>query len=232
MSKRMYFSLVLLSVILAPSAVFAHEHQAFRIGNKSYEFTVGSLNEPIVVDDKTGVDLRIKEADATGVSDKSSPAAGAVMGLEQTLKVELIAGDKKKVLDLTPAYNDPGAYRANFFPTVETTYSYRLFGKVNDTDVSLLFTCNPAGHPRAEADTKELPISDGVVRIKKEGAFGCPIGKADLGFPEQSRTIVDLASASESSGIYTAIAGGWAAIGIIAGALGMLIALGALARKR
>ncbi len=158
----------------------AHEHQIFQIGGKEYSFTVGSLNEPIVVDDKTGVDVRI-------VSGKTP-----VAGLDQTLKVELSAGDIKKVLPLAAAYNDPGAYKAVFFPTVATTLNYRLFGTIENNEVDLTFTCNPAGHPKAPEDTKLLKISNTVTRTRKSGAFGCALEKAGMGFPEKSSDIVSI----------------------------------------
>ena len=68
---------------LAPSAS-AHERDTFKIGNKYYVITVGSLNEPFVVDSMSGVDLRVSEVAGPGGSakDKGTP----VTGLEQTLQ--------------------------------------------------------------------------------------------------------------------------------------------------
>jgi len=56
--KPHFTPLLLIAVLLMPVA-FAHEHQIYEINGKIYEFTMGSLNEPVAVDDKTGVDLRI-----------------------------------------------------------------------------------------------------------------------------------------------------------------------------
>lgn len=185
--KKIIASATTALMLALPVVALAHEHQEFRINGATYEFTIGSLNEPIVVDDKTGVDLRINR---NGVP---------LSGLETKLKVELIAGDKKKVLDLSPVYNTPGAYKAAFYPTVETTYSYRVFGELENTPVNLTFSCTPAGHARAEEDTSEVPVSDGVVRIHKEGGYGCPAAKADLGFPEASSDVVGITKSVETT---------------------------------
>lgn len=187
-------TLVILAALslAAPMAAFAHERQLFSIGGADYLFVVGSLNEPIVVDDKTGVDLRILRADPNNPTDAKASAAKPMTGLESALKVELIAGERKKVLDLAPAYNDPGAYRAVFFPTVETTYTYRVFGMLDGTAVDLSFTCNPAGHVAAPEDKTETKLGEGVMRKFKAGQFGCPAAKGEMGFPEPSMSVADL----------------------------------------
>ena len=195
-------SFALAALLLAPSAVLAHEHQSFRIGTAEYEFTVGSLNEPVAVDDKTGVEVSIQKLtpDAhAGVAHEDGDehaASTPVTGLEKTLKVELIAGNQKKMLDLTTIFGQPGSYKAVFIPTVQTTYTYRFVGSIEGTAVDLSFTCNPAGHPASPEDTTELKLSDDVTRMKKSGAFGCPMAKDALGFPEPAPTLTSLSGGS------------------------------------
>lgn len=190
---------------LMPGIARAHETQVFEIGGKMYQFVVGSLNEPLVVDDKSGVELQVKDlgAHVEGmVHDDGHDHGGgaAVTGLEEALQVELIAGDAKKTLDFAPIYGAPGAYKAPFYPTVATTLSYRVFGTLNDTPVDLTFTCSPAGHVVAKEDATEVEISEGVTRHKKSGAFGCPVEKEGMGFPEPSADIQTLKSAGGSAG--------------------------------
>ena len=214
---------VALLALLAPSFALAHEHQVFTIGGKSYEFVVGSLGEPLVVDDKTGVDLRVSQG---GV---------AVEGLEKDLKVELIAGDKKKTLDMTTVYGTKGSYKAIFFPTIQTTLTYRIFGKINNTPVDLSFTCNPAGHVAEPDDKTAVPVSEGVVRTLKSGQFGCPMDKAELGFPEESMTSVELHKDAEHhmSALSTAIENDMQKkIGLGLGLLGVILGGFALFKSR
>src|SRR5579872_6392467 len=128
-------------VILLGTAgpVSAHERDTFKIGDKYYVLTVGSLNEPFVVDNISGVDLRA--AQLAGAPSGSTGKGTPVTGLERTLKVELSAGAKKQTLSFDPSDEAPGAYAANFIPTVQTTYTYRIFGTVNGAPVDLTFAC-------------------------------------------------------------------------------------------
>ncbi|KND47144.1 MAG: hypothetical protein AB199_01790 [Parcubacteria bacterium C7867-004] len=191
--KYLFAFALALSLVVMPVSVSAHEVQQFEINGEHYEFVVGSLNEPVTVDDKTGVYLHVREVGhvAGGEADHHA-AAGALAGLEETLQVEISAGTEKKVLALSPIHDEPGAYRASFYPTVATTYSYRFFGTIEETPVDLAFTCSQAGHAVAEEDTKEVVLSEGVTRISKTGAFGCPAPKEDLGFPEPAVTMTSL----------------------------------------
>lgn len=185
--KYISLAFALAAVALIPMFASAHQHAKFEIGGRSYEVIVGSLNEPVTVDDKTGVDFR--------VTSNGTP----VLGLEASLKVELQAGEQKKVLDLSPVYNTPGAYKAEFYPTVATTYAYRFFGTVNGTTIDVTFTCNPAGHAVAKEDHSRVEISSDVTRVHMAGSFGCPAEKVSKGFPEASVSVRELENTTESA---------------------------------
>jgi hypothetical protein len=173
----------LVSFFILHQNVYAHQRQLFTIGNEDYLFVVGSLNEPIFVDDKTGVDFAAYSPDPTDPVNSKADGTKPIEGLENTLKVELAAGDKKKVLNFEPAYQNPGHYEAPFFPTIETTYNYSLFGNINGTEFRATWTCSPAeSEPISDNSTKQ--ISDGVIRKAMLGSFGCPQPRTDLGFPE------------------------------------------------
>jgi hypothetical protein len=49
--------LVLFSVGILQNVAFAHQRQLFTIGDKDYLFVVGSIGEPLYVDQKSGVEL-------------------------------------------------------------------------------------------------------------------------------------------------------------------------------
>jgi hypothetical protein len=175
-------TLLMSSYILHQNA-YAHQRQLFTIGNTDYLFVVGSLNEPIFVDDKTGVDFAAYSPDPNDPVNSKANGTKPIERLENVLKVELAAGDKKKVLNFEPAYQNPGHYEAVFFPTIETTYNYTLFGNINGTDFRATWICSPAeGEPMSDNST--VQISDGVIRKAMLGSFGCPQPRTDLGFPE------------------------------------------------
>ncbi len=179
----MMMTILLVSSYLLHQNVYAHQRQLFTIGNTDYLFVVGSLNEPIFVDDKTGVDFAAYSPDPNDPVDSKANGTKPIEGLENILKVELAAGDKKKVLNFEPAYQNPGHYEAVFFPTIETTYNYTLFGNINDTNFRATWTCSPAeGEPLSDNST--VQISDDVIRKAMLGSFGCPQPRTDLGFPE------------------------------------------------
>lgn len=174
----------LVSLVSVTPQAFAHERQLYTIGGQDYLIVIGSLNEPIFVDDKSGVDLRVLTADPNNPMNSTAEGAVPVEGLEETVQVELGAGNVTKVLQLEPAFGEPGAYEAPFYPTVATTLTYRLFGTINNTPVDLTFTCTPTGEAGATADNSTVQVSEGVVRKGIEGGYGCPAPVTDAGFPE------------------------------------------------
>lgn len=225
MKRILTLALVLCGgALLVPHGANAHETQRFIINGTEYQFTVGSLNEPIVVDDKTGVDFRVAQYTETAGDGGHGASLPPVEGLEETLQVELQAGDATKTLALSPVYNSPGAYTAPFYPTIATTYTYRVFGTLEGTPIDLSFSCNPAGHMEAEEDTSSVEIDENVTRTFKSGDFGCPLPKADMGFPEPSADVVTLAANTEEEDGYMV---GWGA-----GALALLALGVAFTRRR
>lgn len=185
------FSLLALALFISPSLASAHERQLINIGGTDYIFVVGSLGEPVVVDDKTGVDLRVAVADPKAPTDPKAAGVKPVLGLEQALKVEIIAGDKKKTFDLTTVYGAEGSYKAIFFPTVQTALTYHFTGMINNTPVDLSFSCAVEGSKAVE-DKGAVRLGEGVTRKYKNGQFGCPLAKESLGFPEEAMTVLGL----------------------------------------
>ena len=213
----------------------AHEHDTFKIGDRNYVITIGSLNEPIMVDKISGVDFRVAQVAAPGANHAAATGAGTpVTGLEQTLKVELIAGDKKQTLSLNPASKSPGFYTADFIPTVQTTYSYRIFGTMNGDAVDLTFTCAAGEFSESAEDTSQVKVSGTITRIHKAGAFGCPSARKTMGFPEPALSSYELSQNTQSA---AAAAGEQAAmaqtLSILAGVIGLSgLALAGMAWKR
>ena len=171
----------------------AHESRLYNIGNQDYWITVGSINEPVFVDDESGAEAFIRTADPTNPLDSNANGTKTVDGLEKTLKFEISAGDKKKVFEIEPTFNESGHYEAVFYPTIETTYNYRLFGTINNVTVSLDYQCQTAeGEGKQDNSTKQ--ISDGVTQKAQRGGFGCITSRADVSFPEPYISNNELAS--------------------------------------
>ncbi len=218
------------------SLASAHEHDTFKIGDQYYVITVGSLNEPFVVDSISGVDFRVAQVAAPG-GNRAGKGAPRCRRLEQTLKVELIAGDKKETLSFDPSDNAPGSYAANFIPTVQTTYSYRVFGKIKSDPVDLTFTCVAGEFSESAEDNSSVKVSDTITRIHKVGAFGCPSAKKTMGFPEPALSSYELSQNTQSVAASVQAVGKQAAtsrtlsvVALIIGFLGLVLA--GLAWKR
>jgi len=164
---------------------FAHQRQLFTIGDKDYLFVVGSIGEPLYVDQKSGVELFAYWPDPSDPVNSQANGTKPIEGLESMLKVDVSAGDKNRTLDFEPAFRDPGHYEASFFPTVETTYNYTVFGNINGTSFNATWTCSPGGGESAPvSDNSTVEISPNVTRKSIMGGFGCPQPVSDAGFPE------------------------------------------------
>jgi hypothetical protein len=78
----------------------------------------------------------------------------AVVGLEETLKLEVSYGGKTKTLRLRAVNDEPGNYTADMIPTQPGDYSFRLTGTINGTEVDETFSS-------AEGEFSSVePISD------------------------------------------------------------------------
>jgi hypothetical protein len=176
---------VLFSTDILQNVAFAHQRQLFTIGDKDYLFVVGSIGEPLYVDQKSGVELFAYWPDPSDPVNSQANGTKPIEGLEKMLKVDVSAGAKNKTLDFEPAFRDPGHYEASFFPTVETTYNYTVFGNINDTDFRATWTCSPGGGEAIPiSDNSTVEISPNVTRKSIMGGFGCPLPVSDAGFPE------------------------------------------------
>lgn len=174
-----------ISMLMAPVLQMsdAHQRALYNINGQDYLFVIGSLNEPVSVDDKTGVEFRAMYPEPANPTDSRANGSQPVTGLEETLKVEILAGDKNLTSNLEPSFGELGSYESeSFYPTVPTTFDYRIYGNINGTAFDVTFSCNPAGGEAAQSDNSTVQISEGVERKALLGGFGCP--EERVGFPE------------------------------------------------
>jgi hypothetical protein len=173
-------TLLLLS-ITAQSA-FAHQRQLLTIGGKPYLLVAGSVNEPVYVGDKSGVDFFAYTPDPKDPLNDGANGTKPISGLEKTVKVQVSAGPKTKTLDFDPA-DKPGEYTATFFPDAQTTYTYTLTGTINNTPIHISYTCVPGAGDDTPGNNNKVTLSNGIVRDGTAGGFGCPLPKADATIP-------------------------------------------------
>ena len=122
---------ILLMTLCFASAVSAHENR--EVGD--YQITIGFLNEPAVLEEPNGLDLRVALIDGG----EGAP----VEGLAETLQAEVIYGDQSMPLELRPAFGQPGAYQSNFIPTAEGAYTFHITGSIEDMEIDESFTSGP-----------------------------------------------------------------------------------------
>ena len=121
--------------VLMPLTGSAHEHQM--VLDDQYELTVGFLAEPAFVGEQNGLSLRVDSVNG----DEREP----VLGLIESLEAEVICGDQTMALELSPVFNDPGHYRAVFFPMAEGDYTFRITGEIEGNAIDESFTSAPDG---------------------------------------------------------------------------------------
>jgi hypothetical protein len=178
------FSLIL-SIAIPSQFAFAHEKQLLSINEKQYLFVVGSVGEPVYINDKSGVELFAYTPDPNDPLAEDANGTKPVTGLEKTLKVEVSAGPNNKTLDFEPDEDNPSHYTATFFPSAETTYTYTLTGTVDNTPIHISYSCVPgAGDDDSSAgnNTKTV-LSKGVVREQVAGGFSCPMPRDEVTIP-------------------------------------------------
>jgi hypothetical protein len=172
----------------------------------SYTLVVGWLTEPAYVNIPNAVDLRVsRTADGT-----------PVMGLEQTLKVEMTAEGKKTELAFRPRFNTPGAYDGRTYPTALGVYAFRIFGTIEGNQVNETFTAGPGTFGLVEEPAgfpNEVPLNQ----------------QLDESLNGLEQRIVDLESADSGDDADTAMAIGIA--GVLLGLAGLAVGGFALMRK-
>ena len=136
---------VLIGVPALDSASPALAHERRTVGD--YQFVVGFLNEPSLVDQPNSLFLRITLAtEATPATEEEEEAGGTpIEGAEETLNAEVIVGGGAitKTLELEPAFGEPGVYEGRFIPTAVGDYTFRIFGEINGDAIDESFSSGP-----------------------------------------------------------------------------------------
>ena len=189
----MTIAVLLIFLVSSKGLVYAHQKQLYTIGNNKYLFAAGFLNEPVYVDDKSGVDLYVYTPDPKDPMSTDSNSTKPLEGIQDSLKAEISAGAKTKVLDLEPDEEQPGHYTATFIPDVETTYKFRIFGNLSGSPLNIDFSCSTGAVSEDTIISNSTEkISDTVTRNGVIGGYECPAPRSDGAFPEPILSNVDI----------------------------------------
>lgn len=169
-ASRVTFAAVLVAAfaLLLPMVASAHEHR--EIDNGKYTFVVGFLNEPAFAGQENGLSLTVTTPDSGTPVANGASAATPVEGLEKTLKAEVIYGDQKMDLPLSPGFGQPGKYQSVFFPMAAGDYSFHIYGEIDGTKVDETFTSSPNGFDAVQDPTPlQFPKSKSSVTSSVAG---------------------------------------------------------------
>ncbi len=148
-----------LTALVGIGAVSAHESR--EVGE--YTFTVGFLDEPVYSGQKSGLDLRVARGEEP------------VEGLEESLEAEVTFGGESRTLEISPVFNQPGAYESVFFPTAAGPYTFHVFGEIEGQAVDESFTSGPETFSEVQDVAGgqfpvQFPATGDIVRDAEAGA--------------------------------------------------------------
>ena len=124
MRLRIRWSATIAAILLLALPLVALAHEEVVVG--PYTLEIGWVDEPPLAGLKNAVSIRILKTDS-----------GEPVEDVNTLEVTVSAGDKDLKLELHPAgEHQPGQYAADFIPTRRGTYTLKLSGKIEDTEVN------------------------------------------------------------------------------------------------
>jgi hypothetical protein len=140
--------------LVSVSAVSAHEHRT--VAGGAYAFVVGWSGEPTFTASRNAVQLFVKDAQGTPVTDLGT----------DSLKVQVVyQGQSSDPLALEPAfgatYGTPGEYDAPLQPTRPGDYTFHFTGTIHGTAIDESFTSSPKTFDSVKNDTAiEFPVKD------------------------------------------------------------------------
>ncbi len=197
---------------LAPGDAFAHERRTVAA---KYQFVVGFITEPALIEEPNGIDLRITDA-ATNAP---------VEGVEKTLKADIIVGGQTKTVDLRARFGQPGAYTADIVPTKTGTWVFRFHGTIDGTPVDERFESGPGRFGDVEAKSAlQFPA-----KVPSLGELAAQVSPADgQGAPQSMEAAKALNRADDARTLALLLGGG----GIAVGVLGLAVGAYALTSRR
>lgn len=153
---RSLLFLILMLTVLVYSPASAHEGRevgdyTIEIGWREEPAYTGLMNGPEITITRHGGEEEHDEAEATpeaegehtdeGGDDHAEENTG-VIGLDDTLQIEVTFGPASRVLNLRPVSDEPGHYTANLIPMRPGDYTFRVFGTIEGVEIDETFSAS------------------------------------------------------------------------------------------
>ena len=217
---------VALITTISTAAVFGHEDRE----EGDYKFIVGFLDEPAYEGLRNAVSLRVTKAgveehgEAMQEEEAKMPGHGEaatvpVEGLDATLQVEVthVPSGASRVMDLRPAWHDPGHYLADLIPTSPGHYRFRFFGTIEGNEIDSTYDSRAGG-----GSFDDIRVAS-AIHFPETIASGREMESAVRGAQAEAQQARDAAASAENSVSSATVLG---IVGIVVGAAG--IALGSV----
>jgi hypothetical protein len=203
---RLAATVAVATITLLAAAAPAWAHEARNVG--AYHFLAGWGSEPAFVGQENSIQLVLTDR-ATGKP---------VMNIG-TLKVTAVFGSQTMVFALEPTFDPdtglgtPGDYRAWLFPTAPGNYTFHFTGTIGSQKIDQSFTSSPTTfNPVQDPTTAEFPVQTPTMTELSQ--------RVSVALPR-------LASSSQNSRAQL-----FGILGIVIGALGLVVAVVALVTRR
>ena len=217
---------VALITTISTAAVFGHEDRE----EGDYKFIVGFLDEPAYEGLRNAVSLRVtktrveEHGEAMQEEEAKMPGHGEpetvpVEGLDATLQVEVthVPSGASRVMDLRPAWHDPGHYLADLIPTSPGHYRFRFFGTIEGNEIDSTYDSRAGG-----GSFDDIRVAS-AIHFPETVASGREMESAVRGAQAEAQQARDAAASAENSVSSATVLG---IVGIVVGAAG--IALGSV----
>lgn len=195
-------AMLMFSLVAVLSSGTASAHGRRDIANGKYQIVVGFLTEPAYTNNTNGIDLTICQGACENNADGT--LKNPVKDADKTLKAEVIFGSQTLPVTLAPRFRADGKYNGYFTPSKAGDYTFHFTGTINGDQI----------------DEKMASTKDGFGAVEDPKLFpAVQSSAADL--QQQVKDAKDQASGASTFGI----------IGIVVGALGLIVAGIALALR-
>ena len=223
MLRRLSITLaVALVTMISAAAAFGHDDRE----EGEYRFKVGFLDEPAYEGQRNAVSLRVTKEKGEAMQEEESkqsghghgePATVPVEGLDSTLQVEVthVPSGASKVMNLRPAWNDPGHYLADLIPTSPGHYRFRFFGTIEGNEIDSTYDSRAGGG--SFDDIREAS----AIHFPETVASGRELESAVRGAQTEAQQARDAAAGVEDSVSSASMLG---VVGIVLGAIGIALA--------